>query len=173
MEPLSNVSDNAILAVEQTDLNTKPVILPFDNYPGHGRLLLGRVPRSGNCRHGYGLRLLQMTRQTNCAYCEMGMVDTYEHWLNMAVDHAIPDSVGKLWNIPVEWRDDYSNRLLCCAACNTFHNRYGLPIGSVCPTTLEEFYQLRDQVFLERWKLIRDSHEKEQAFYKTAVRPLL
>jgi 5-methylcytosine-specific restriction endonuclease McrA len=140
--------------------------LPFDSYPGKGRKLLGPVSR-GNCRHEYGLQLQRLTGQTHCAYCGISLVDTFEHWLNMAVDHVIPTSTCNAMAIREEWRDDYSNRVLCCTACNTFVNRYKPPVAKR-PSNLEEFFDLRDDIFEDRKKRILERREQEERFYQTA-----
>ncbi len=64
---------------------------PFASYPEQGRKPLGR-PRdlTGARRSGYGLSLQRMTGQSACAYCGLSLVDTYEHWLLMPVDHVVP-----------------------------------------------------------------------------------
>src|SRR5262249_3591326 len=63
-------------------MNDKPVTLtlPFELYPAQGRELLGRVS-GDNCRHGYGLRFIKLTKQTCCAYCNVDLVMVYETWL--------------------------------------------------------------------------------------------
>jgi 5-methylcytosine-specific restriction endonuclease McrA len=142
--------------------------LPFENYPHKGRNLLGRV-RGDTCRHGYGLQLIKLTGQTKCAYCGIDLTEIYENWLNMALDHVIPHSACKSWGLPREWREDYSNRVLCCTTCNTFGNRYTSK-GIKRPTTLEEFYNLRDIIFVERKKLVLERHREERAFFEQQLR---
>ena len=139
--------------------------LPFATYPHEGRKLLGLVSGS-TCRYGYGLKFQQLTGQGDCAYCGMSLVGMYENWLTMALDHVIPNSVCKSLGLPEEWNQDYSNRVLCCTACNTFGNRYK-PKSTSIPGTLEEFYDLRDRVFVERKALILERHKKERAFFET------
>jgi len=138
---------------------------PFTNYPHQGRKLLGWVS-GNNGRYGYGLKFQQLTRQDHCAYCGISLVGTYENWLTMALDHVLPDRVCKSLGLPEEWIQDYSNRALCCTACNTFGNRYKLKTVNI-PRTLEEFYDLRDQVFAERKVLILERHRKERIFFET------
>ncbi|MDD1779277.1 MAG: hypothetical protein LUQ65_14010 [Candidatus Helarchaeota archaeon] len=137
--------------------------LPFQDYPFQGRQLLGKVP-GGNCRHEYGLRFMRLTQQTRCAYCGMDLVNIYENWLNMALDHVVPHNVCLAWELPEEWREDYSNRVLCCTTCNTFGNRY-TPQGLKRPATLEEFYEVRDAIFVERKRNILERHKAERAFF--------
>ena len=62
---------------------------PFDRYPGKGRRLLGK--RTGaTCRREYGLRLQRITGHTRCAYCDLDLVGTFEHWLMMSVCNGSP-----------------------------------------------------------------------------------
>ena len=138
--------------------------LPFESYPQHGHSLLGSV-RGNNCRHGYGLEYIKKTKQTYCAYCGLDLMGVYENWLNMALDHVVPYNVCQMWNVPREWSEDYSNRVLSCTTCNTFGNRY-VPQDFQPPTTLEEFYQLRDAIFVERRRLILERHQQERAFFE-------
>ena len=51
---------------------------PFDDYPESDAELL---PRStgDNARHGYALQLQRLTKQTECAYCNVSLVDDYGH----------------------------------------------------------------------------------------------
>ena len=148
------MSENILRATE---------LLPFHNYPDHGRKLLGHVT-GGNCRHEYGLRFMRLTGQTKCAYCGLDLVATYENWLTLALDHVVPHSTCLVWNLPENWREDYSNRVLCCTTCNTFGNRY-IPTGYRCPATLEEFYDVRDAIFIERKRNILLRHQEERAFF--------
>jgi hypothetical protein len=124
-----------------------------------------RKKEDNGCRHGYGLRFMQLTGQTGCATCGLNLAGKYENWLNMALDHVIPTSACLAWDIPDEWREDYSNRVLCCTTCNTFGNRYA-PQGCRRPTTLEEFYEVRDAIFLERKRQILQRHAEERAFFE-------
>ena len=141
-----------------------PVKLPFENYPGEGRTLLGRVTGS-NCRHEYGLKFMRKTGQTCCAYCGLDFAASYQNWLQMALDHVVPTRAGREKCIPEEWLDDISNKVLACAACNGFRNRYKLSDAEVYLTTLEGFYDLRDRVIMERRVLVTESHERERAFF--------
>jgi len=84
---------------------------PFESYPGHGRQLLGRV-RGSNCRGGYGPELMKKTRQTACAYCGMSLIETYEAWLQMQLDHVVPVGVARALLISADWYEDYLNRVL-------------------------------------------------------------
>ena len=126
---------------------------------------------SGECREetvdtsmDSGFRRLHMW--TPAAYCAMSLVETYEQWLMMSVDHVVPTRTGQVFGIPDDWLADYANIVLCCSACNGFGNRYKLMPDVVSPTNLDDFFSIRDRVFSERKKLILLSHEKERAFYE-------
>ncbi|MCA0455749.1 MAG: hypothetical protein LCI00_17365 [Chloroflexi bacterium] len=138
-------------------------MLPFENYPDQGRMLIGRV-RGSNCRHGYGLEFMQLTKQTTCAYCGTDLATTYESWLTMALDHVVPRDTCVRLQVCEEWYEDYSNRVLSCTACNTFGNRYQ-PEQFECPSTLEAFYHWRDSVFIARRKNILEKHKEERAYF--------
>lgn len=87
-----------------------------------------------------------------------------EKWLAMALYHVVPVSVGRNLCVPAEWIDDCTNKVLSCAACNRFHNRYKPANIKICPQNLTEFFELRDVIFLERKKLIAEKHNTERAF---------
>jgi len=68
---------------------------------------------------------------------------------------------------PSEWRDDCSNCMLSCGACNGFRNRYRSAVDVVQPLTLAKFYELRDHIFKERKELIAASHVSDMAFFES------
>lgn len=137
---------------------------PFDTYPDNGRKLLGNVT-GANCRHEYGLTLQRLTGQRSCAYCDLSLVDTYEHWLMLSVDHVVPRKAGLELGIPAQWLHDYSNLLLCCSACNGFRNRYRVHSDAKAPESLDDFFALRDRIFGERKIAILKCHESERQFF--------
>jgi hypothetical protein len=147
--------------------NTMPQ--PFDDYPLGGRGLLGKASLD-NCRHGYGLKLMRITRQTKCGYCDQSLIDSYEHWLLMSVDHVLPHSICRSCGVPELWWHDFSNLLLCCSGCNGLENRYKKDFTNrSCPAawTLDDFYDLRDEIFLERAPKIRAARENEITFFQS------
>jgi 5-methylcytosine-specific restriction endonuclease McrA len=144
---------------------TTDEMLPFDAYPLRGQALLGRVT-GDNCRRGYGLRFMQKTGQTTCAYCGLDFAASYENWLQMALDHVVPVSVCRSFSLPDDWTEDSSNRVLACAACNTFDNRYKTPLSTECPHTLTDFYRLRDSIFAERKERVAEKHRIERMFFE-------
>lgn len=137
---------------------------PFDMYPYKGYKLLGVLSHS-NCRRGYGLKLQQLTHQHTCAYCGLSLIDKYEHWLMMSVDHVIPIKTGKAKGISEYWLYDVANCVLCCSACNGFGNRYKLPQDIARLKSENTFFKLRDNVFKERKVLIRKCQKEERTFY--------
>jgi hypothetical protein len=67
--------------------------------------------------------------------------------------------------IPDEWCWDYSNSVLACAACNGFCNRYKASLDGDRVISLDEFYDTRDRIFLERKELISARHDEERKFF--------
>lgn len=127
---------------------------------------MGRVSGT-NCRRGYGLQFMRTTGQTVCAYCGGDFASSYDTWLTMALDHVVPISVCIAMTLPSEWREDASNRVLACGACNGFRNRYLSPEVTGGPLTLDDFYDLRDRIFVERRELIAESHIADRAFFES------
>ena len=80
-----------------------------------------------------------------------------------------PDNESaKIWEklgIPKEWVGDFSNTVLCCLACNSFDNQIKLPTGTTLPGTLDEFFDLRDEIFEIRNSRIKKKHDDERRFY--------
>jgi hypothetical protein len=138
---------------------------PFDDYPNNGKAPLP-IPRGTNCRRGYGLDFMRITKQTRCAYCdEVDFTASYRAWLEMTLDHVVPVSVCKERGIPISWRDSSSNRVLACAACNSFRNRYRPSSFLQAPDSFQAFLEIRDSIFLERKTLIAKAHQEDRAFF--------
>lgn len=139
---------------------------PFASYPLQGRELLGRPrDRTGTCRTGYGLGLQRLTGQTACAYCGVNLVDTFEHWLLMSVDHVVPRGESLRLGIATGLYEDAINLVLCCAGCNGFGNRYHYEAEPQENWTLEEFLVLRDYVFADRFQRIAARRIQEEAAF--------
>lgn len=138
----------------------------FDKYPEGGRKLIGSVSGS-NCRHEYCLDFMRKTGQKECAYCGLDFTASYETWLAIALDHVVPRGFCERRRIKLAWSEDASNKVLACAACNSFHNRYTPSAKWSKPKSLDEFYDLRDAVFEERKKLISQKHEEERDFFRS------
>jgi len=111
---------------------------------------------------------MQKTGQTQCAYCGLDFTTLYQSWLQLALDHVVPVSVCLTFGVPLEWQEDCSNKVLACAACNGFRNRYKPTIQVTAPVTLSEFYDLRDHIFAERKTLIEARHESDRAFFDSS-----
>ncbi len=142
-------------------------MLPFERYPGEGRRQLG-LRRGANARWEYGLQLRRKTGETTCAYCGLDLFSTYDRWLMLQVDHAVPTSVAKKLGVSFDLYEDLFNLVLACAACNGFDNRYGyVPDSAAEPEwTAEAFVSLRDKVFSERFERIAARHIIERAFFE-------
>ena len=95
---------------------------PFDDYPEGGYTIL-RTRTGDLARQGYGHWLVER-RQTSCAYCGISLVESYAHWLLLAVDHVIPEKEAQRLKICRSWYDSYSNLVLACSGCNGFCNQY-------------------------------------------------
>lgn len=143
---------------------------PFASYPGNGRQPLGR-PRdtTGACRSGYGLGLQLLTGQTACAYFGLSLVDTYEHWLLMSVDHVVPRGEARRLGIAATQYEDAINLVLCCAGCNGFGNRYRCEAIPRPNWIIDEFVALRDHVFADRYQRVANRRAQETALF--ASRP--
>jgi hypothetical protein len=140
-------------------------MLPFASYPGGGREPLGQW-KGSNARREYGLAFMRLTGQRRCAYCDVDLASTYEGWLTLVLDHAIPVSVCKQAGMNWEWYWDFSNAVLACAACNGFCNRYQPSFTVSLPATREAFYDLRDRIFEERKARIAHRHAEERRFFQ-------
>ena len=146
---------------------------PFDDYPGGGYSIL-RTLTGGNARQGYGHWLVEHG-QTSCAYCGMSLVDSYQHWLLLTVDHVIPVSDsdrkhGHRLGIRRSWHESYSNIVLACSGCNGFRNRYQIPLEERRESWEEsEFFEFRDKVFQEKKDRVADARTSEISFYKEHV----
>jgi 5-methylcytosine-specific restriction endonuclease McrA len=145
---------------------------PFDAYPHGGMQLLGKVVGS-NCRHSYGLKFMQITGQTKCAYCGLDFTSSYENWLQMALDHVVPKSVCQSFGLSLEWTEDCANKALACSSCNSFYNRYKPPSDTACPKSLKEFFSLRDKIFGERKGPVQQKHFEERMFFNSKACQLI
>lgn len=139
---------------------------PFDAYPDKGRKMLG-MAKGSTTRHDHFTKLRELTGQTSCAcaYCGMSLIDSYEHWFMITLDHVVPRKAGAAIGISSEWLNDYANIVLCCSACNDFANRYTLPENTKCPETCDEFFILRDKIFAERKQRICEKRRDERKFF--------
>lgn len=139
-------------------------MLPFDSYPGGGRHLLGEW-KGSNARHDYGLELMKLTGQSHCGYCDLDLTANYETWLSFVVEHVIPLSICRANALNRDWYWDLSNAVLACSACNGFCNRFRPDFTISPPNSIEEFYDLRDKIFLRRRERILARHAEEREFF--------
>jgi len=143
-------------------------MMPFDSYPGGGLTPLGKPKKRDNCRHGYGLELQQLTRQTCCAYCGMDLVQDYDHWLLLSVDHDVPRGQAILLGVGIDLYEDFINLVVCCTGCNGYGNRYAVVSDPVQSWGVDAFIALRDRVFAERTVSIASRRAAEQLFFRSA-----
>lgn len=141
---------------------------PFSRYDRGGTDLLG-IPafRDGTARHGYGPPVFAACGY-QCAYCGFDMASPYEAWLNLSVDHVVPQHLTKAaW--PREWLLDLINLVTCCRACNEFLNGYRVADLSP-PASLPDFVVVRDRVFAEKLQHAQKRHAIERERF-AAARP--
>src|SRR6266496_580319 len=121
-------------------------MLPFERYQGNGRVLLGALPDGdGTSRRGYGPAVFKECG-TDCVYCGLPMGEFYRSWLQISVDHVIPLRMRSS-GYPLEWLTDIANCVTACRACNDYLQDR---IPDPPPTSLEAFFDLRDEVFTRR-----------------------
>lgn len=125
------------------------------------RMRLG-VPSQGDgtARGGYGRGIFEMDRYT-CAYCGLSMLKDFESYLQLSVDHVVPQSTKGYDPVLIE---DMANRVTCCRACNEFSNRYRA--DTPADPTEDTFWELRERVFRERRALILKRREGELERYE-------
>lgn len=112
-------------------------------------------------------------KQTCCAYCTHSLVDTYEHWLLVNIDHVISAKECERLGIPKEWHHSFSNTVLACFGCNLFNNRYQIEWQQSRPANewiVPMLVALRDRVFQERRQRIQDRRADEVRFYERNIR---
>jgi hypothetical protein len=102
-----------------------------------------------------------------CAYCGTVLFSSYDRWLTLQVDHAVPTSVAKNLGIPFQLYEDMFNLVLACAACNGFDNRYRyrVDVPPQATWTVEEVVVIRDAIFADRSARIAARHDIERAFF--------
>ena len=152
---------------------------PFDDYPkpAPGMDFLPKMG-GGSARQDYGHWLVKCANQECCVYCDVNLVDTYDHWLLLTVDHAIPKSACEKLGIPEDWCESYTNIVLACSACNNFLNQYGISYGlekqQPKPSkkwTVPNFIALRDRAIKEKTIYALKRHISERSFYEQKVSP--
>ena len=135
---------------------------PFESYSRGGREPLGS-PRTGDgtCRHGYGPPVFSQCGSA-CVYCGRELLDSYEAWLDVSIDHVVPRSVS--WYSRCRpWVDDLFNLATCCRACNEFLNQF--KCGDSEPATLNAFLTIRDRVFAAKHAHANQRHNEERSWY--------
>ena len=137
---------------------------PFDSYPYGGRVLLSTLP-SGSSRGDYGARLQQLTGQSHCAYCGLNLIEDYDRWLQLCVDHVVSIKAAVRLGIPVNWSQNPINLVLACRACNEFDNQYKVAGEPKSDWSFEEFLKLRNEVFSDRMRRIQERHAREKTVF--------
>ncbi len=150
-------------------------MLPFEKYEGKGRRLIETpLKRGSSSRTGYGLNTFERCGLT-CVYCGYEM-KTYKNWLNISVDHVVPINALEYWQRIQssvifdkelkKWIHNVSNTVTCCGACNVFlQNPINDKNPKSKPKTLNGFFNLRDQIFMEKKKIAKERHKKEKEWF--------
>lgn len=134
------------------------------------RELLGVVDtKNGSCRHGYGPPVFARCG-TCCAYCRRELGAPYEAWLDISVDHVIPEHLLRQlgWqgrHDLARWVSDAANLVTCCRACNEGTNHFWRKSAPRAPATLEEFFNLRDRAHREKREDAQRYDESERTQY--------
>jgi len=139
--------------------------LPFGRYRGGGRALITdlRIPK-GSARHDYGPPIFAMCGY-QCAYCGYDMAEPYRAWLNLSVDHVVPDYLVEQGH-RADWVRNAANLVTCCRACNEFLNGYR--VLDTPPSTEEGFFALRDRCFHDKRARALARHRAEEERYDKA-----
>jgi hypothetical protein len=139
------------------------MLLPLHHYTDCRDLNPPRKADGGNCRHGYGIPIVEC-HGSLCAYCGKDMAESYDAWLDLSVDHVVPECAFAKWGEECRgWSWSYANVVPCCRACNEFLNGYR--VRDSAPTDKDSFLNLRDKVLEDKRRRALDRHEQEQRFY--------
>jgi len=142
-------------------------MIPFERYQKGGQEPLGLPPSGdGTCRHGYGPPVFAQCGDT-CAYCGRALLDSYDAWLSVSVDHVVPRSVS-WYSARLQWVEDIFNLVTCCRACNEFLNQY--LCAEAEPTTVAAFVDIRNRVFVGKQEHARQRHADERDWYGRWIR---
>lgn len=122
-------------------------------------------PSNGSSRTGYGRDAVAYWKASTCAYCGCELIDDYESWLHLSVDHVVPACVLKTWGTQyANWIGCRGNVVPCCRACNEFLNGYR--VTGKAPKDEEAFIALRNRVLREKRDRALRRHEQEKLSYE-------
>ncbi len=69
---------------------------------------------NSNCRLGYGLPIVKYWGGS-CVYRGINLIEPYENWLNLSVDHVIPNCTLNKWGEQyMDWIGCIANLVPCC-----------------------------------------------------------
>jgi HNH endonuclease len=123
----------------------------------------GRALGDGTARHGYGPPVFDRDGYA-CVYCGLDMLASYQAWLQLSVDHVIPQHMIKRHGYRKDWIEDLANLVTCCRSCNEFGNRF--QFDDAAPASPSEFFDLRDRVFVQRRARLSLAHALERLNYE-------
>jgi hypothetical protein len=137
----------------------------FERYPEKGKKFLGQT-QGATARHDYGPQVAAYSGWA-CAYCGRELLSSYEAWLDLQIDHVIPYYLIKR-GLNKKWVLDIANCVVCCSACNGFLNAYKVNEEDN-PLTEEDFFELRNNVFVEKKKRAQERHEEERKYWQMTL----
>jgi hypothetical protein len=144
---------------------------PLEHYTErrHDDLELPSSSDSANARHGYAKEAMKYWGG-DCAYCGRDLIEDYESWLHLSVDHVVPSSVLKSWGKQcASWIGSRANLVPCCRACNEFLSRH--PVGDDLPNDEQAFIAIRDRVIREKREKALRRHAQEMVSFHEMMQP--
>jgi hypothetical protein len=130
--------------------------------------------------------VFQHGAEPRCAYCGLHLLEPYEHWLLLTVDHVIPKRLiqrngrwGRLRNRKqiANWIEDATNCVICCSACNHFTSRIeisenilGNPPRNDSNGEWNRFLQMRNELFTQKREHAIKQHRAERIFWNESWR---
>jgi hypothetical protein len=100
----------------------------------------------GTARTDYGIAVFEQCGHV-CAYCGLEMLATLETSVQLTVDHIIPVRAIRR-GYREDWIEDLVNLVTSCRSCHESGYRYRFDDPG--PTTENDFFDLRDRVFVQR-----------------------
>ena len=146
------------------------MLLPLSHYEKSAELSPPRSTGIANCRLGYGIPIIEHWGPS-CAYCGKDLLESYDAWLDLSVDHIVPVCMLKQWGSECQsWIGSIANLVPCCRACNEFLNGYR--IADKTPPDGVAFLELRKRVLAEKRELALRRHQQELKAYASRLRQL-
>ena len=143
----------------------KIMLYPLEHYTNSTEVKpRPHVANGANCRNGYGVPVIKYW-EPSCAYCGKDLMESYDNWLDLSVDHVVPICCQKTWGPECrEWIESMANAVPCCRACNEFLNGFRAP--ETAPASESEFISLRNKELARKREHALQRHQQEQAAFE-------